>query len=155
MQKFLDSKVLRGVLYGIGTMLALLVVFSAGVSVGTRRASYGLAWQKNYDRNFGMGIGRESGKMLFLNERLPGAHGAVGPIIRKELPEIIVSDKDAIEKTVLVGENTAIHRMRESIKADDLSVDDFVVVIGSPNETGQIEAKLIRVMPEPGMMIRK
>jgi hypothetical protein len=32
-----------------------------------------------------------------------------------------------------------------AIKKDDLKVGDQVVIIGSPNEQGQIEAKLIRI----------
>jgi len=31
----------------------------------------------------------------------------------------------------------------------DLKIDDYVVVIGEPNAVGQIEAKLIRILPPP------
>ena len=37
--------------------------------------------------------------------------------------------------------------MKSNITTNDLKLDDFVVVIGTPNTQGQIEAKFIRVMP--------
>jgi hypothetical protein len=40
-----------------------------------------------------------------------------------------------------------IERLRETVKISDLKVDDFVVVIGEPNDSGQIEAKFIRLLP--------
>ena len=53
--------------------------------------------------------------------------------------------KDDVEKTVLVSEKTAITAHRKSLKVSDLKVDDQAVIIGAPNEQGQIEAKLIRL----------
>jgi hypothetical protein len=50
---------------------------------------------------------------------------------------------------VVIKEDTAIMRFRETIKPSDLKVDDSIVVIGEPNDAGQIEAKFIRVMPSP------
>jgi hypothetical protein len=35
------------------------------------------------------------------------------------------------------------------VAEEDLALDDFVVVIGVPNDKGVIEAKLIRVIPKP------
>ncbi len=35
------------------------------------------------------------------------------------------------------------------IKASDLKVDDSIMVIGSPNDKSEIEARLIRVLPPP------
>ena len=37
--------------------------------------------------------------------------------------------------------------MKSNITTNDLKLGDFVVVIGTPNAQGQIEAKFIRVMP--------
>ena len=37
----------------------------------------------------------------------------------------------------------------KAIKELNLKVDDFTVILGSPNESSQIEAKLIRVLPPP------
>ncbi|MFA6258831.1 MAG: hypothetical protein WCX79_04010, partial [Candidatus Paceibacterota bacterium] len=53
-EKISNSKILLGALYGIGIMLALIIVFSVGVKVGVRKASFGINWQRNFEKNFGM-----------------------------------------------------------------------------------------------------
>ena len=70
-----------------------------------------------------------------------------GKIIKIELPTIIVMDKDNTEKVVLIKDDTKIQNKKQDIKNLDLKVDDFIVVIGSPDDQGQIEAKFIRLMP--------
>ncbi len=56
----------------------------------------------------------------------------------------LVKGKDDVEKMVLVSDKTEISRGRQTVRIDELKIDDSVVIIGSPNEQGQIEAKLIR-----------
>ncbi len=149
-----DSKVSIKILYGIGAIIVLILSFSLGVSVGFHKASFGQAWGDNYEKNFGI-IGNDG---MMLNRPFPGkdnfpnAHGAVGKIIKIELPTLIVQDKDNTEKVVLLKSDTKIEKMRTEIKTSDLLVDDFIVVIGSPNDKGQIEAKFIRAMPSPGSL---
>ncbi len=152
-KKVFESKIVVGVLIGIGALLVLLVVFAAGMNLGFRRASFGDAWQRNYERNFGAmqrgrlfpGFGPESGN-------LPNAYGATGKIVKVSLPVIIVEDKDNTEKTVLIGNGTDIRERRENISSSNLKTGDFVVVIGNPNQNGQIAASLIRVMPDPNLI---
>jgi hypothetical protein len=150
-----ESKILVGILYGVGIVIVLALVFSAGISVGFHKASFDRTWSENYERNFGEappGIG-----FNFDSNNFPNANGAVGKIIKITLPTIIVTDKDNTEKVILIQDGTKLEKMRTEIKSTDLAVNDFVVVIGSPNTTGQIEAKFIRVMPagmpngEPGI----
>ncbi|MDR3519737.1 MAG: hypothetical protein P4L63_02535 [Candidatus Pacebacteria bacterium] len=138
-----ESKTALKVLCGIGIMLVALLIFYAGVNVGFHKASFGRAWGENYERNFGFGPDHP----LLGTDNFPNANGAIGKIIKIELPTIIVQDKDNTEKVVLLGNDTKIEKAMTSIQQSDLSVNDFVVVIGSPNDQGQIEAKFIRVMP--------
>lgn len=145
---FFESKILVGVLYGIGIVIVLILIFSAGFSVGFHKASFGRAWGENYERNFGMMPGRPE----FGRDNFPNAHGSVGKIIKIELPTIIVEDKDATEKVVLLNTSTKIQQKRKIIEQKDLKIDDFVVIIGSPNDKGQIEAKFIRIMPSPNFL---
>ena len=44
-------------------------------------------------------------------------------------------------------------RLRKAIKVSDLKVDEAITVIGSPTDDGKIEAKFIRVLPEPGTIM--
>ena len=148
MLKVFESKILVGILYGIGIVIVLTLIFSMGVSVGFHKASFGRAWGDNYERNFGMMPGRSG----FGKDNFPNTHGATGKIIKIELPTIIVQDKDNTEKIILIKDDTKIQKMMKDINMNELAVDDFIIVIGSPNDKGQIEAKLLRVMPAPELL---
>ena len=142
-KKILESKVAVRILYGIGIFIVAMLIFSAGITVGFNKASFGHAWGENYERNFGMMPNR----LMFGGDNFPNAHGAIGKIIKIELPTIIVQDRDNTEKVILIKNDTQIQKLKENITINDLKMDDFIVVIGTPNEQGQIEAKLIRIMP--------
>lgn len=144
-KKVFESKTSTKALMLIGFFIIALLIFSAGVSVGFHKASFGRAWGENYERNFGM---RPNGPM-FNQDHFPNSHGAIGKIIKIELPTIIVQDgKDNTEKVISISNDTKIQKMMTTIKAENLLVDDFVTIIGSPDDKGQIEAKFIRVMPQ-------
>ncbi len=145
---FFESKILVGALYGIGIIIVLILVFSAGVSVGSKKASFGRAWGENYEKNFGMMPGR----MGFGKDNFPNTNGAIGKIIKIDLPTIIVQGKDSTEKVILIKNDTKVQKMMQEITTKELSLNDFIITIGSPNDQGQIEAKLIRVMPAPELL---
>ena len=140
-KKAFESKTSFRILCAIGIILVALLIFSAGVTVGFHKASYGHAWEENYEHNFGM----RPNNPLFDN--FPNASGAIGKIIKIALPTIIVQDKDNTEKVVLINDDTKIQKIKELVTPNDLTIDDFIVVIGNPNSQGQIEAKFIRIMP--------
>lgn len=142
-ERIFESETSFGILCGVGVVVVSLLIFSAGVSVGFHRASFGRAWGENYERNFGMMPDRP----IFGGDNFPNAHGVIGKILKIQLPNIIVQGKDNTEKVVLTNNDTEIQKARIKIKNTDLKIDDFVVVIGSPDAQGQIEAKFIRVMP--------
>jgi hypothetical protein len=141
--KVFESKISLKILCGIGIVIIALLIFYAGVTVGFYKASFGNAWGENYERNFGFGPDRP----LLGKDNFPNANGAIGKIIKIELPTIIVQDKDNTEKVVSINNNTQIQEMRNNITANNLKLDDFIVVIGTPNNQGQVEAKFIRIMP--------
>jgi len=150
LEKVFKSKVFVGILYGFGVAVVAVFIFSAGVSVGFHKASFGRAWGENYKNNFGMMPGGPIPN--FGKDNFPNAHGAIGKIIKIELPTIIVQDKDNTEKVILIKDDTQIQKMKDKIQTNDLKIDDFIVVIGSPNDKGQIEAKFIRLMPAPDFL---
>jgi hypothetical protein len=45
--------------------------------------------------------------------------------------------------------DTEIRRFKDVIQLNDLKVNEPIVVIGEPNDSGQIIAKFIRMMPFP------
>lgn len=152
-RKIRESKILMGVLYGIGGFLIVIIIFAAGVNVGFRKASFVENWSEHYNENFGMGRNDMfGGKEMPMMGFSPNAHGAIGKIIKIELPNVIVEDKYNTEKVILLKDDTQIEKASDQIKTSDLKLDDFVVIIGTPDEQGVIEAKLIRVIPSPALL---
>jgi hypothetical protein len=152
-KKFLESKSYVKFMYIIGGFFILVFVFQIGMFAGYRKASFSRDWGNNYERNFGPNRpGPQIIKDNFGN--LPNAHGAIGKIIKIEFPNIFVLDKDQTEKILIVDDNTNILERNEKVTSDSLAVDKYIVVIGTPNDSGQIEAKLIRIIPTPGEMMK-
>ncbi|TAN33029.1 hypothetical protein EPN28_03440 [Patescibacteria group bacterium] len=145
---FLASKSFIIAVLSVGCLLLLLFVFQAGVFVGARKAGFSYRWSDNYHRNFGgprtgfMGMMNVIGSRDFMN-----ANGVFGQIIKIEDKQLVIKSREGMEKIVLLKDNTAIRFFRDLVKPGDLKVDSYIVVIGSPNDVGQIEAKFIRVMP--------
>lgn len=127
-----------------GVIIILLVVFGAGMFVGTKKANFSFRWAENYHRNFG---GPRGGFFGPINGRdFIDAHGVFGQIIKIDGSTLIVSGRDNTEKIVLIKDDTTINGPQNNLKLADLKVNDYIVIIGNPNNAGQIEAKLIRLM---------
>jgi len=148
---FFQSKLFRNILCVIGIVVVALTIFQAGVFVGYRRASFSYRLGDNYHKTFGLPTrhGMMGGGDFFGFSRgeFTSAYGATGTIVKINLPNIIVTGGDKVEKVVSTNDSTIIRRFRDDVKVEDLKVGDSVIVIGSPNSAAQIEAKLIRVLP--------
>lgn len=157
-KNIVESKTFRGFVYAIGILFVAFLIFQAGMVAGFKKASFGRDWGNNYAMNFGSphkDIRTKNNNMGDFGN-LPNAHGAIGKIIKIELPTIIVLDpKDNTEKVVLINDQTEIRNMRETILSTDLKLDTHIIVVGSPNSSGQIEAKLIRFIPAPLPLLNK
>lgn len=151
--KFTESNNFKNIAFIFGGLFILFFVFQMGMMAGFRKASFSRDWGNNYERNFGPMhkappfIGGDIGG-------LPNAHGAIGKIIKVEYPNIVVLDKDQTEKIVTINDQTNILERKEKVGKEVLVVDKYIIVIGSPNTSGQIEAKLIRIIPSPEEMIK-
>ena len=74
-------------------------------------------------------------------------HGAIGKVLTVSSSTITMLDNnDNVEKSILINKDTIIRNGRDNASSTSLVADSFVTVVGSPNENGQIVAKLIRVM---------
>ncbi|MEI8337636.1 MAG: hypothetical protein WCF92_00640 [bacterium] len=137
----------------VGAFIALgiiLFIFQIGVLIGYKKAFFSCKLGENYYKGF---EGRGNQGMNFSNldpeKNLPNSNGAVGPIVKIALPSIVVTDKDGVEKTIGVTDDTIFRQSKNEITAADLKIGDFVVVVGNPDNTGNIEARLVRVLPPP------
>lgn len=152
-KNILQSKISPKVLWCIGALVAALCIFQAGIFVGYHKAAFSYRFGDNYHRTFGSPEGRGMGMMD--RGEFPGfppgeftpAYGVTGTIIKVSLPTVIVAGTDKVEKIVVVNEKTMLRHFREDVKASDLKAGDTIVVIGSPNDSAQIEAKFIRILP--------
>lgn len=150
-KKVFESKTFRVVLYTIGGLAVVSLIFHAGMMSGFRRASFMHDWGNNYEMNFGSP--RMGPRMMGGNDDRfysPNSHGSIGKIIKIELPNIVVLDeKENTEKIIIISEKTEIRKIRDIVSADSLKIDDKVIIMGAPNQSGQIEARLIRLFPFP------
>ncbi len=146
---------LKKIIIGLVCLAVIILVFGLGVFVGAMKAKFSYRWAENYHRNFGgpkEGFMRDWRMPPPINEFIEG-HGTVGEIIKINGSELVIRGRDNLEKIVLIKDNTLINFGRQRIKKEELKVGDEIVVIGFPNEAGQIEAKLIRIFRGQGAEI--
>jgi hypothetical protein len=143
--KFFQSKFFKVLIIALGLLILVLISFQAGLVVGFRKAGFSYRWEENYHRNF---AGPKGGFMDDLRgQDFIESSGVFGPIIKIDGEHVVIRGKDNIEKIIIIKSDAVIRRGKENLRLADLKVNDPIVVIGEPNETGQIVAKLIRVMP--------
>jgi len=146
-KELVRSKWFQGILTGVGMAVIALVIFQAGMFVGYRKAAFAFKFGDNYYRTLG-----DRGPKPFqipLGSKFIDAHGTAGRIIDVNVPTFVVEGPDAVEKVIRIGSDTEIRRFREAATSSDLVADDFVVVIGTPNDNAEVDAKFIRIMPPP------
>jgi len=129
--------------FGVAAALILIIVFGAGVFVGQEKARFSFHWGENYYNNFAP----KRPLQMPMDRDLVNGYGSSGQIIKINSNSLVIKDRDGVEKNVLATAQTLIKRGPENLIIADLKVNDEIVVIGSPNSSGQIEAKLIRVLP--------
>lgn len=151
LDKIFQSKLFRGVVLGILALLVVLFILKVGMFIGIKKADFSHKWSDNYHMNFG---GPRNGFMEGIGDRdFMDANGVFGRIIKIENQNVTINGRDNVEKIITINDQTIIKRFMDTIKITDLKIDESIVVIGEPNSVGQIEAKLIRVMPQqPSMM---
>jgi len=144
---FFQSKTFKMILAGLAGIIIILLIFSLGMFIGFKKANFSFRWGENYHQNFAGPRGGFFGD--FEGRDFIGPHGTFAQIIKIDGSTLVVEGSDNVERIVLVEEDTIIRRGDATIKSTELKVNDYIVVIGQPNDTGQIEAKFIRLMPAP------
>ncbi len=144
---YIRSQSFKGVLIGIAIAIIALLIFQAGIFVGYRKASFAYKFGDNYYRAFDRRPPSPFGVPML--GKFGTTHGAAGQVMSISLPTFVVAGPDSVEKTVLVGTCTLIRKLDSEVKPEDIKTGDFLVVIGEPNEDAQVQAKLIRILPEP------
>lgn len=68
-----------------------------------------------------------------------------GEIIEITNGNLIIRGRGGIQETIAIERDTLVKKGGETMK-DGLEIGDRVIVVGLPNERGQIEAKLVRIL---------
>lgn len=148
MSNFLESKLVRTILWILGGLIVLVVVFGLGISVGYNRAGFASGFDQNYYRNF-YGV-PPGGAIGLVAPPMPVAiHGVVGKVIDLGTSTISVEDQQGNEQSVAVSSGTDIRNGNGTMVIGDVAVGDQIAVIGEPNSVGQIDARFIRILSTP------
>ncbi|MBI5220965.1 MAG: hypothetical protein HY978_04005 [Candidatus Liptonbacteria bacterium] len=140
-----QSKKFRSFLRVVGAVAVLLVVFEVGQWAGARKAAFSYRWGERYYR----GLAGPRGNLLPGLDRgdFLSGHGTSGLVIKVSSSTLLVQDLEGVEKVIRLTSKTVVRRLRENLSVGDLKTDDRVAVIGSPTDDGEIEARLIRLLP--------
>jgi hypothetical protein len=132
------------VLWVIGGIAVVFLVFGFGVAVGYHKALFSSSWGRNYYQNF---YGNTQGwPMGALTAHAPwNAHGVAGSVIDVSSSTISLRDNDNDERSVVISSDTVIRKMNSTISVDMINVGDTITVIGEPNTNGQVSARFVRV----------
>ncbi|PIT94032.1 hypothetical protein COU00_01045 [Candidatus Falkowbacteria bacterium CG10_big_fil_rev_8_21_14_0_10_43_11] len=143
LKNFFQSKAFKWLIGAVGALIVCLLVLQLGMFIGFRKANFSYRWGENYHRAFGGP--REGFLPDFAGKDFIGGHGAAGTIAKIEGDTLIVQSKEQAEKIVKIATSTLIQMGRTEIAPTELKMDESVVVIGSPQDDGSINAKIIRV----------
>ena len=148
MSNFLESTIVRTILWVLGGLIVLVVVFGLGITVGYDRAGFASNFNQNYYRDF-YGAA-PSGPVGLMAPPMPVAiHGVVGTVIDLSTSTISVKDKQGNEQSVAVSSGTDIRNGNGNSTIGDIAVGDQIAVIGEPNSEGQIDAHFVRILRTP------
>jgi len=149
---FLQSKPFRRAIVVVGSLVVIFLAFAAGVFVGYSKARFSYASGDSYARIFiGSGPPGMFGMMPGMSLDAPqffSAHGTSGSVLSIDAGSgmIVLGSPDNTEKIIYISSSTVVRKDRIAIGVSDIKEGDSVLVIGDPNDQGQIEARLVRVL---------
>jgi hypothetical protein len=140
--------IIKWVIFGVAVFAIVVLIFGAGMMMGGMRAKFSYRWAENYSQNFGgprEGFLGSLGKPLLPPGNFIESRGSFGEIIKVNDSDVVMKGQGDVEKVILITDETIIQKAVNKIGKEELKVGDQIVVIGSPNDQGQITAKLIRI----------
>lgn len=145
----LASKIGKSSYFNKSILLLIFVIWTIlilqlGIKVGFSKASYFFKYSDSYYKNI---KGAPAMPLGFEDNDLPKSHGAIGRILQIAFPNLIIEDNDGLEKIVVLDNGTIIKKFGQNASTSDITANDYAIVIGSPNERSEINAKLIRILP--------
>ena len=128
------ARLIGGIILCITIVVIALIIFLAGESFGYHRVEFSYNMMANH-------------MMLPGDGTFIGSHGASGIVVAVNLPNIIVSDDDGVEKTIVLNGQTILRKFSNRVASSSITEGDEIIVIGSPDTRGRIVASLVRILP--------
>lgn len=146
----ISETMLKPILIGLCFILFGFAMLQLGINIGSSRGRFACNWAKNYQDNFGGPKGGFDRDFRFkpMND-FQNSHGIFGEIIKIEEDSIIINSREGSEKIININDSAIIKNLEKNSNSKELKLGDKIMIIGVPNEKGQIEAKLIRVLSKP------
>ncbi len=156
MKNFFHAKPFHAVLWILGGIVVLMIVFGSGVAVGYRSGLFASRYGQDYYRNF-IGSGHGGMGMLpggMLPPPIANQYGVIGTVISVGSSTISMQDAEGNEQSIMLDEATVIREMNATLSASQIRDGSHIAVIGEPNDTGQVHARFIRVFPASSSILR-
>lgn len=131
-----SSRPVRIALAAFAALVVALLIFHAGVSVGTRRAF----------RERGVAVGRPPAGLPHVF--IVRGHGAIGVVEQVATSTFTLRTRDGGNETVDLASTTAIRTAAGEATTTVLARGDTVMVLGTPGASGAIQADLIRILTQ-------
>jgi len=136
LEEYLFVRNTRYVIWGVVALVFALLIFHAGVAVGSRRALGAYPSGPDYRGFFGMTLP---------HGYIGGGHGAVGEIQSYNPPVLLIETRGEDTESVTVATTTQVEPAGAT--STELVPGARVIIIGTPTQSG-LTAKLIRVLPQ-------
>ena len=146
MKNILETKTYGKIIVAISVILIALIIFSAGIFVGYYKATFSHDLDDVYRQGFNS-PGSPFAPFMHSSDDV-NPHGIVGQIVGINLPFSIMvkGDKNA-EQIVTILPETTVRIFHSLATTSDIKVGDQAIVIGTPNDQGEIQASFIRIIP--------
>jgi hypothetical protein len=147
-EKIFMSKQFVIATWGVALLLVLVLTFYAGARFGFSRSFASCGYHESYRKNF-EGFGQKP--MQRKGGMFPdsfGAHGVFGQIVSVHGEDMIIRERDGVEKLIRVHASTTIMRQKEAVHLSSLATDEHVMVVGDVGGDGVVVAKFMRALPD-------
>ena len=149
MQDLLKLKKIRITLWVVGELVLLLVVFGLGMAVGDHRSLFASRFGENYYHNF-LGMGDGFGGRMEMGHF--NTHGVAGTVIDVTSSTISVKNFRGSEESVAILPETIVSENDNTVSSTVITVGNDVIVVGQPDNQGEIRARFIRLFTSSSSM---
>ena len=128
--------------------ILIVLVFKIGMMVGMSKSSFYSCGTANYQKDFSKHM---VGKFSAWKK---SAYSSYKEVVKLTESGFVVKDSDNKEQTIVISEDTVIIKGIEKT-GNEVSVGDKVYVVGSSNESGQVEASMVKILDPDAKEFKK